>query len=523
MFLSIDKDRGQPIYQQIRDGIIALIEAETLKPGDKLPGTRELGRQLGVSRKTVLQAYLELAADNWVESRPGSCTYVLDRSCLSGLHYYKLSADGTPGIPAPEASGEIHEMDWHPYTLEGRFFGMPRYREQWDGKEEWINFSRAIPDVKLFPFDRIKKVSSQMLWNPKAYFFDYGHPQGFQPLIEYIEQRLAKEGIYTESGRNDIVITSGFQLSLNLLLSLLLRPGDLVAVENPTFTSILNLLTAKGIPHRGIPMEHDGMDVDYLERLLSREKPRAIITIPTLHNPTGTTMSREKRERLIQLAQRFAVPVIEDNWSMLLGYEERREPSLKTLDQGGHVIQIGSFSKCFLPGTRVAWVVLPGDISVSLIKAKRALDRSDSYFLQTMVYEFILKGYFDLHCRKVDRIYRARRELMDELMQQQFPSDVSWKRPAGGFTFWVSLPHRMSSLELLQQSIKTGVEFAPGNYFYVDRRDSPSMRLAFSTLTQPQIRLGIRRLGNVIRQALRAKREQPNKEHGQPRVGEDEP
>jgi 2-aminoadipate transaminase len=395
-------------------------------------------------------------------------------------------------------------MDWSAYQYDWPYFGMPRHSGKWQGggEEEWINFSRAIPDVRLFPFERIKKVSSQMLWDPQTYFFDYAHPQGYMPLIDYLEQRLAKEGLPIGDGRTDFCITSGFQTALNLLLSLLVKPGETVMVEDPTFNSILNLLTARDIPHVGVPMEADGMDVDYLERQVPRVKPKAIITIPTLHNPTGVTMSREKRERLIDLAQRFGVPIIEDNWSLILGHEGVRQPPLKALDGGGHVIQIGSFSKAFLPGTRVAWVVLPSGVAVSFSRLKRALDRSDSPFLQTLVHEFIRKGYMDLHCRKVERIYRARRELMDELMQQHFPGEVTWKRPQGGFYFWVQLPRGMRSMEILKLAVAEGVEFAPGNYFNVGRTESNCMRLAFSTLTQPQLRTGVKRLGAVLRTAL---------------------
>lgn len=534
MFIAVDKQAQAPVYHQIRDGIIAMVRAGALHAGDKLPGTRELARELGVSRKTVLQAYLELAADSWVESRPGSCTYILERlgsapvkpdltdplvrhgwAQPTGERQAAAATDSTAGQPKavdqPHAgAGEQPQASddgfWKPYELEGRYFGMPRYGDQWRGEDGWINFSRAIPDVRLFPLERIKRVSSQMLWDPKAYFFDYGHPQGYPPLLDYVETRLAKEGIQVAGERAFVVICSGFQVSLNLLLALLLKPGDVVAVEDPTFNSVLNLLTARGIPHRGVPMEHDGMDVEYLERLLnassSRERPKLIITIPTLHNPTGVTMSTAKRERLIDLAQRFRVPVIEDNWAMLLDTGGRVEPSLAALDAGGHVIQVGSFSKAFLPGTRVAWVVLPKGIALSFTKAKRAMDRSDSYFLQTLVHEFIKKGYFDLHCRKVERIYRARRELTDELMRQHFPSEVSWKRPGGGFAYWVSLPAWLDSGSLLKHAIARGVEFAQGNYFYVGRRNSPNFRLAFSTLTQPELRQGVRRLGQAIHEAM---------------------
>lgn len=514
MFISVDKSLKEPVYIQIRDGIIALIKSGGLSAGDKLPGTRDLATQLGVSRKTVLQAYLELAADSWVETRPGSCTYVLDRDSLKNDNaIFEGFTNKGDVIDLPERRvDEAELMDWSRFELKGRFFGMPRYRDEWGGKEEWISFSRAIPDVRLFPFERIKKVSGQMLWDPQAYFFDYGHPQGYLPLVEYLELRMAKEGITIAEGINDIVITSGFQNALNLLLEVLVEPGDCVAVEDPTFNSILNLLTARGIEHFGVPMQDDGMDIDALEKLLKRKKPKLLITIPTIHNPTGSTMPLAKRERLLRLVRKHDCIVIEDNWSVMLGQDGKVEPSLKALDQTGHVIQICSLSKAFLPGTRVAWVILPSGISLTFVKAKRAMDRTDSYFLQTLVHEFIMKGFLDLHCRKVERIYRARRELMDELMQQHFPSGTEWTKPDGGFNYWVSLPAGMSSAELLQASVEQGIDFAPGNYFNVERRESESFRLSFSTLTQPQLRQGVKRLGTALSGFLAKSRKQISKE-----------
>jgi DNA-binding transcriptional MocR family regulator len=511
MLITVDRESSNPVYQQIRDQVVALIQSGVLKPEDKLPGTRELAVQLEVSRKTVLQAYLELAADGWVETKPGSCTYVLDRDALISS---PAAAPAPPGIEllagpdsaedagAEDGAAGSAQMDWSAYNLEVKYIGMPSLKDHWEGEEEFISFSQAIPDVRLFPFERIKKVSSQMLWDPKSYFFDYGNPQGYMPLLEDIELRLAKDGVQFSGNRTDLVVCSGFQISLNLLLSLLVKPGELVVVEDPTFNPILNLLTARDIPHLGVPMEHDGMDVEYLERLLAREKPRLLITIPTLHNPTGVTMSRPKRERLLELARQYSLPVVEDHWSLLLGHDGKYEPSLKALDTDGHVIQIGSFSKAFLPGTRVAWVALPSALGLSFIKAKRALDRSDSFFLQTMVHEFIKKGYMDLHNRKVERIYRARRELMDEMMQVHFPSTVSWKKPTGGFCYWVALPTGMSSRRLVRGAAEHGVKYVPSNYFNVGGKDSKYFRLAFSTLTQPQIRQGIKRLGQMLDAAL---------------------
>lgn len=500
MFLSIDRDSEKAVYQQIRDGIVALIEGGSLAPGDKLPGSRELAAELGTSRKTIITAYIELAADGWVETSPGSSTYVLDRDpAQHALTRRGALASEARKAARPRRTEAAAQMDWQPYQISGEYFRMPPYRELWKGPEEWISFSRAIPDPRLFPFERIKKVASQMLWDPKAYFFDYGHPQGFPPLLEQLSLRLAKEGIDTsDSAPSGLAICSGFQIALNLLLTLLVKPGQAVAVEDPTFNSILNLLEARGIPHHGVPMEHDGMDVAHLARLAAKHKLGAIVTIPTLHNPTGITMSREKREALVALAQKHGIPVVEDYWALFTAVDGKREPSLKTLDDGGHVIQVGSFSKSFLPGTRVAWVVLPDGIASDFTRAKRALDRSDSYFLQTLVHEFIRKGYFDLHLRKVERIYKSRRDLLEELLRTHMPSEVVWKQPAGGFSYWLSLPAGISGEQLLAAAVQQGIDFAPGSFFTVGHRDISQLRLAFGTLTQPQLRLGVRRLGGVV-------------------------
>jgi DNA-binding transcriptional MocR family regulator len=497
MFISIDKSAVKPVYQQIRDGIVALIEGGSLSPGDKLPGSRELAEQLGISRKTVISAYIELAAEGWVETNPGSSTYVLDRDpAQHALQRRGLLASDAGKAARARKSAPVSAMDWEPYRIKGDYFRIPAYELSWKGPDEWICFSRAIPDPRLFPFERIKKVASQMLWDPKAYFFDYGHPQGFPPLLEQLSLRLSKEGIDTsDSSQNGLAICSGFQLALNLLLTILIKPGQAVAVEDPTFNSILNLLEARGIPHHGVPMEADGMDVSYLDRLATKHKLGAIVTIPTLHNPTGICMSREKRLALIALAQRHGIPVIEDYWSLFTSMDGKGEPSLKTLDEGGHVIQIGSFSKSFLPGTRVAWVVLQERLGSEFTRAKRALDRSDSFFLQTLVYEFIRKGYFDLHLRKVERIYKARRELMGELLRTHMPTEASWQQPSGGLTYWVKLPEGLSGEALLAEAVTQGIDFAPGSYFSVGHKDTNHIRLAFSTLTQPQLRQGIRRLG----------------------------
>ncbi len=498
MLIVIDKGATTPVYLQIKEQVIGLIRNGMLSPGEEIPSSRRLATELGVSRKTVLQAYLELSAEGWIDTRLGSKTFV--SRVLPGEAIEKV-APIWHDVNAPPRLSQGKDMDWARYFFNGEGFAIPRYYEDWKGEERYISFAKALPDPKQFPFGRIKKIVSQLLWNPREFFFDRGHPQGYQPLVSYLEEVLARDKIDMRPGVNEVVVCSGFQVALNLLFTLLIRDRETVYVENPTYASILNSLIARGIPHIGVPMEKDGMDLDFLKRRIRETKGKvgAVITIPTLHNPTGVMMSRQKREGLIELAQEFGFPVIEDAYAFFLELDAERLPTLKAHDSGGNVFLVGSFSKSFLPGLRIGFICTPGKIATSLVKLKRALDQSDSFFLQTILLEFIRKGYMDLHLRKMARINRERRDVMESSIQENLPKDFHWQTPYGGFSFWVEMAKTLKSKHLLEYTVKEGVDFAPANLFFVGKKDANYMRLAFSQLTQEDIRIGVSRLGEAIK------------------------
>lgn len=497
MLIEIAKNASVPVYLQVKEQIIALIKSGMLAPGEEIPSSRRLAVELGISRKTVLQAYLELAAEGWIDTRLRSKTFV--SQILPGEAVERI----TPvwrDVETPPRLSKAKEMDWSRFTFNGEHFAIPRYYEKWQGEEPYISFAKALPDPKQFPFGRIKKIVSQLLWNPREFFFDRGHPQGYQPLVEYLEETLARDKIDMRAGVNEIIVCSGFQAGFNLLLTMLIKHNEIVLVENPTYASILNSLIARGIAHVGIPVEEDGMDIDYLKKQIKKhgKKIGAIVTIPTLHNPTGVVMSREKREAVIELAQKHNLPVIEDAYAFFLRLETERLPTLKAHDSGGNVFLIGSFSKSFLPGLRIGFICTPGKVAVNLVKLKRALEQSDSYFLQTILLEFIRKGFMDLHLRKMARIYRERMETMQSAMTENLPADFSFRKPHGGFSFWVKMPKGLLSQPLLSYAVKQGVDFAPANLFFVGKKDANYFRLAFSQRTQEEIRSGMKRLGKAI-------------------------
>ncbi len=498
MHIQIDKNAPVPLYRQIVAEVRRLIDAGLLAAGSRLPSSRELAEQLGVSRKTVVIAYQELIAERYLEGKLASGTYVVDRSALARILGESVHHSGDKEEEgAPEG-----RMDWSPYGIPGDFFSLPPQRKATQQSEPPISFIRAIPDSRLFPFEQIKQITQQLLWDPKAFFFDYGHPQGYQPLVEYLEQKEALCGVAMAPGQNDVVVVSGFQQGLNLLINLVLRPGDAVAVEMPTYAAILNLLIARRIPYFGVPVDADGMQVEKLPGLLKRERIGAVITIPTFQNPTGTVMPEGRRKKLLDIAVEHQLPVIEDDWAQDLRYDGAEVPSLKSMDNRGNVIRLGSFSKVFLPGLRLAWVTLPSELAVPLVRMKRGCDRGDSFFLQVIMHEFILKGYLDKHLRRTRRVYKARRDVLLEAMEESFPEEITWTKPHGGFSLWVNLPPKLKSLALYHYCRERGAEFAVANFFWPGKSDASGFRLSWSLLEEGEIIDGATRLGSALKEVL---------------------
>jgi DNA-binding transcriptional MocR family regulator len=489
MNLSIDKKAKAPAYEQLRTQIAALVRDGLLAPGSRIPSVRELARSLGVSVKTVRSAYDELLADHIIETRHGSGTFVAGRPdvAVGGNLRTREEMGG--------ALAELPAMRWEPYDFRGEFFGMPQSKRHSGGM---VRLSQASPDPALFPFERIKQVATNMLWYPKEFFFDRGHAQGYQPLVEHLEKEMALSGVPMAEGENDIIITGGFQRALSLILDLIVTPGQKVAVEAPAFTSLLNLLIAKRIDYVPIPMDGEGMDTEYLAGVLARGEVRAVITIPTYHNPTGVTLSQARREHLLRLAARHRVPVIEDDWGRLLRYDGAEPPPLKAMDHGGYVIHIGTFSKCFLPGLRIGWITCPAGLSLPLFRAKLASDTGDSFFLQALLHEFILKGHFTKHVRRIVKEYKLRRDAMCETLREHLPEGCRYRVPEGGLSLWLELPAGMQSLPLLELAREAGVEFLPAVFCMPDRSDAPALRLSFSRVSPDEIAVGVKALCSVI-------------------------
>ncbi|MCB1218272.1 PLP-dependent aminotransferase family protein [bacterium] len=492
MNLNIDKQGSEPVYEQIRQQIEQLVAEGLLTAGTRIPSVRQLAASLGLSKNTVSVAYEELAARHIIETRPGSGTYICARpEIATGVNLGRRN----------EMSGELADfppMRWEPYFFRSEFFGMlPGKRVN-----EMIRFTHNYPDPELFPFERIKQVATNMLWNPQSFFFDISHPQGYQPLVEHLEKEMALAGIPMAEGQNDIIITGGFQRALSLILDFIVRPGQKVAIESPSYSNLLNLLIAKHIDYLPVPVDNEGMDTEFLATAMARGEVCAVICTPDFHNPTGICMSRERREHLLRLAMQHRVPILEDDQGRKLRYEGEDNPPLKSMDSGGYVIHASSYGMCFLPGLPIAWVTTPAAISEPLLDAKLAADRGDSYFLHVLMHNFIVKGHFDRHIRKSQREYKRRRDAMVETLSKHLPNECRYRVPQGGFNIWLELPPYMQSMKLLELSRRAGVDFAPSPFVMPDRSDINGLRMSFSRNSIEDIRRGARTICDVIRSCI---------------------
>jgi DNA-binding transcriptional MocR family regulator len=493
MNIHIDKESKEPIHAQIRRQIARLVRDGLLSAGEKLPSVRELSKLLNVSRKTVHTAFEELSAENIIESRQGSGTFVTSLPRVATGANLRTRAEMETSIENQPP------MRWEPYHFRSDFFLIPPSRKK---PEQLIKFTQANPDPALFPFQRIKQVATNMLWYPKEFFFDVGHPQGYLPLIDHLEKEMALNGIPMAETENDIILTGGFQRGLTLVLDRLLEPGQKVAIESPTYTGILNLLIAKGIDYVPIPVDEEGIDTEYLAGVMARDEIKAVVVVPTYHNPTGISMSCDRREHLLRLAIRHRIPIVEDDWARWLGYEDATPPPLKALDAGGYVIHIGTFSKCLLPGLRIGWITAPASIALPLVRAKLGAESGEGYFLHALLYEFILRGHFAKHLRKTLKEYKKRRDAMCRALDEHLPDGCNYHYPHGGFSIWVELPEHIKSLPLLARARDAGVEFLPAAYCMPSRKDSSAFRLSFSRNTIDEIKSGIETLCYILGECI---------------------
>ena len=486
MRIPLNKKSDVPLYHQIESYLRQGILSGSLPTDMRLPACRQLAKDLGVNRTTVENAYAKLEADGLVYSHMGSGTYVL------------------PITPIPMITKNTRNTQWPLWQESVQDRNIVSKADVVDemllaaGHPNPISFASGISDSRQFPIDEFRKVLQTVMRRDQISALDYGERNGYAPLREGITHILASQGLQTNP--ENILITAGSQQAIYLALQVLLKPGDVVLVEDPTYSVAIDLFRALGFQLVGIPVDNQGMQVEKLEKLLQQHHPKLIYTIPNFHNPTGTCLSGARRRELILLADRYNIPILEDDFVGDLRYEGHAQPSLKALDPGGQVIYVSTFSKMLMPGLRVGFIVADGPVFESLLNFKRLSDLATSTLIQRALEAYVNVGRYQAYIRRSSQTFRKRRDVMLGAIAHYLPSGISFEEPKGGLFIWLRLSKSLSAEELLSAACAEGVAFVPGNYFFIDGASgSEWMRLNFASQPEADIEEGIKRLGKAIR------------------------
>ena len=475
MQISLERDNARdarPVYRQIADQIRGAIEARSMARGDKLPPIRELARELGVNRDTVALAYEALARGGLVESTVGRGTCVSARV-------------------AP-AEGFVPEVS----PLTERLLAFDRARPRYGSANGAVPMHSVIPDSRLYPIEAFRRALNRALQQSGAELLVYGEPQGLPALREAIAEHYREHDL--DASPEELVLCHGASQGIALALRLFAAPGDVIALEEPTYTNVLASIAGLGLETAAVPMREGGPDLEVLERTLARPDVKAFYTIPTFHNPMGTTTSLSHRQAVLDIAARCGKPVIEDAYEADLRIDGRAVPSLASLDNAGRVVQLASFSKSLFPGVRVGAIAARGRLVDGLLALKQASDLSDSMPLQAAMADFVASGAYAKHLTRLRRVLRGRRDALLGALEEHLPTNARWTRPEGGYQVWVELADGTDTSDLLPDAVAEGVLFAPGAQFQHDRRPSRHLRLSYATPNEDELREGVAALARVI-------------------------
>ncbi|MGC2197478.1 MAG: PLP-dependent aminotransferase family protein [Terriglobales bacterium] len=380
-------------------------------------------------------------------------------------------------------------------------------------RPEVISFAGGLPASEVFPTERFREACCKVLDRQPHLALQYGATEGYEPLREMIARHIARYGIKAKS--ENVLITSGSQQALDLIGKLLINPGDRVLVEAPTYLGALQAFNVYGADYVSVPSDDDGLRSSLLEDPL-RSGPKFMYVLPNFQNPGGTTLSEGRRHELVLLADKYGIPIVEDDPYGQLRYEGEHLTPLVVLDREnlrrdngysiGNVIYLSTFSKTLAPGLRLGWIVAPPEVISKLVQLKQGADLHTSTFVQMVAHEVARDNFLDEHVKLIRRVYRERRDVMLEALTQYFPPEVTWTRPKGGLFLWVTLPEGADAQKLFEAAVRENVAFVPGDCFYAPNGHSDDgrrhMRLNFSSPSPDQIREGIQRLSIAVKEQL---------------------
>jgi GntR family transcriptional regulator/MocR family aminotransferase len=471
----------RPLFLQIARSVVDDICRGRLKPGDRLPGTRTLARTLGVNRVTVLTAYDELAAEGWITVRAASGARVADDLPEPDPRHSRGAA--TRRVAPAAAAYDLSATPIVDYTPDSTEKGL-------------LVFGASAPDARLLPIEPLARAYRRVLRRSGGRALSYGQASGHPRLRAALAAMLSNTRALA-CAPEQVFVTRGSQMALSLVARALVRPGDVIAVEDVGYRHAWESFRQAGATLAPIMVDRDGVDVAVFERLIASRRVRAIYVTPHHQFPSLVTLSAERRVRLLELARLHRIAVIEDDYDHEFHYDGRPVLPLASLDRAGVVIYVGTMSKVLAPGLRIGYVVGPADLLRAIEAHRRFLDIQGDHAVEAAVAELLEEGEVQRHVRRVRRHYQRRRDLLAELLRASAGDALSFTVPAGGIALWIEAIG-VDVDAWAARALKAGVFFQTARAFTFDRQPRPFARLGFASLNESELRVAVGRACTVL-------------------------
>ncbi len=469
--ITLQRESETPIYRQLIQQIRGQIESGALPAGARLPASRNLARQLDVSRISIVNAYNELRAAGYLNAYAGRGTFVAR----------------DPGA-APVTQGKSPAAQQRAASIRG----MMRLAR----KPGIIDFSSGSPPSEFFPVRYLQDAINQVIERDGADALSYEVAEGYLPLRRAVRDYVRAIGIHCRL--EDVLITGGAQQAIDLVLQSLMSPGETLLTANPTYLGIIDIAQARRVHIHGIPIDQDGIRIDALENALEDLRPRLIYVMPSYQNPTGHLMPMHRRRQLVRLAAQHRLPILEDEVYREFRFDGDELPPLKALDESDVVIHTNAFTKVLLPGIRIGYLIAGGPYYERLVRVKQAADISTSGLNQRTIHLLLERGVLAQQLERNRLELRRRRVAALSAAQRYFPPGAAWFSPQGGLYLWVELPpDGPSAAETFIAAIQRDVAFAIGALFYTGAGGSHALRLNFGIHKPALIDEGFKRIGQA--------------------------
>jgi GntR family transcriptional regulator/MocR family aminotransferase len=477
--ITLDADASLPAYLRIARAVADDVRRGRLKPGAELPGSRTLATSLGVHRNTVLAAYRELAAEGWIETSAARGTFVTE--ALPDAKPRRFTTAARAAVPARVG-----------FDLGPAIEPLPS-----PPPKNLLALAGGVPDLRFVPAEALARAYRRALKAEPRTALDYGDPRGHERLRAALASMLsALRGLAAEP--DQVLVTRGSQMGIDLAARALIAPGDVVAVESFGYRPAWEALRLAGAKLVPLPVDGDGLDVAALEALAARERVRAVYVTPHHQYPTTAVLSPGRRISLLALCRAQRIAVIEDDYDHEFHYQGRPILPLASADDAGVVIYVGTLSKILAPGLRIGFVVAPEPLIARLATIRALVDRQGDRAVERAVAELLEDGEVQRHARRARRIYEARRAALAEALAKRLGDALSFTLPAGGMALWARAADGIDVDAWAARALEAGVVLHTGKRFAFDGRRRPFLRLGFAALTEKEIAEAVRRVAAAL-------------------------